>query len=274
MIDLYCERLTTGYWAEPVNAATNLAFPMAAWATARLIRRSAPHATALWMLPVLMVAVGVGSALFHTVATTWARVADVLPILLFQLVYLWLYARGVMALGRPTAAAIAGLLLATALLGRLGPAVLNGSLPYAPAALLILGLGIDHRAAGRREPLGLLVTGGLFLVAVGFRSVDQTFCAVLPLGTHFLWHLGAALVLYQLSRALVLNWPASHGPTGSRMIPLFRNAGRAVTLQPAPPAESRGMPGSPPTPSTPPGTGSPDTATPGSAGIPPPRWRG
>ena len=29
-IDGYCERLDTGFWAEPVNAASNLAFVVAA----------------------------------------------------------------------------------------------------------------------------------------------------------------------------------------------------------------------------------------------------
>ena len=30
-IDAYCERLSAAYWAEPVNAVTNLAFLLAAW---------------------------------------------------------------------------------------------------------------------------------------------------------------------------------------------------------------------------------------------------
>ena len=30
-IDAYCERLGPAFWAEPVNALTNAAFPIAAW---------------------------------------------------------------------------------------------------------------------------------------------------------------------------------------------------------------------------------------------------
>ena len=36
MIDLYCERFGPGIWAEPINALTNLAFLVAAFAAWRL----------------------------------------------------------------------------------------------------------------------------------------------------------------------------------------------------------------------------------------------
>jgi hypothetical protein len=207
MIDLYCERTAAGLLAEPVNAATNLAFLIAAWATGRLIRRAVPCPGALWTFPALMVCVGLGSGMFHTLATPWARVLDVLPIVVFQVAYVWLYARRLLSLGKPGSAAIVSTFLVAALLGRRFPAVLNGSLSYAPAALVILGLGAAHRAAGRREPLGLLAAGALFFLAVGVRSVDQALCEAWPLGTHFLWHLLAALAMYLASRAVVLNWP-------------------------------------------------------------------
>jgi hypothetical protein len=161
-----------------------------------------------------MACIGLGSGLFHTVATAWARVLDVLPILLFQLVYLWLYARRIMALGRPGSTAIIVTFLGAALLSRRFPEVLNGSLMYVPAAIGMLGLGVEHRVAGRREPWGLIAAGVLFLIAVGFRSVDQAFCPTLPIGTHFLWHVLTGVVLYLTSRALLLNWPPVGWPRG------------------------------------------------------------
>ena len=36
MIDLYCERLDSSFWAEPINALTNVAFIIAAWGVWRL----------------------------------------------------------------------------------------------------------------------------------------------------------------------------------------------------------------------------------------------
>ena len=213
MIDLYCERQGPGLWAEPLNAVTNLAFLVAAWATWRLLRRSARRPVGVWILLILTVGVGLGSGLFHTFATPWARVLDLLPILLFQLAYLWGYARRMLAFGRLSAAGMLGAFLLAALLGRQFPTVLNGSLLYAPAALVLLGLGAAHRAVARREPFGLLAAGTVFLIAVAFRSLDRVVCADIPLGTHFLWHLSTALVLYLASRALLLNWPGARAET-------------------------------------------------------------
>ena len=85
MIDLYCERVYPDLWAEPVNASTNLAFFLSAGAVWILARRTQTLSSKIWLLIVLIVAIGMGSILFHTFATTWARVLDAVPILFFQL---------------------------------------------------------------------------------------------------------------------------------------------------------------------------------------------
>jgi len=246
MIDLYCERQSASLGAEPINALTNLAFLIAALATCQLIRHSARRGSGVWLLPTLMGTVAVGSGLFHTVATPWARVLDVLPILLFQLAYLWFYARRILALGRAGSAVLLGAFLVAALLGRRFPAVLNGSLAYAPGVLVMTALGIHHRAVARREPFALLAAAALLLIAVVFRSVDQVLCQTWPLGTHFLWHLLAALAMYLVSRALVLNWSSGRRrATVEVTAPDPRDARRAgrATLRPDAPA---GAPGTPP----------------------------
>ena len=141
MIDLYCERVAPGLSAEPINALTNVAFFIAAWAAWSFARRTQAVSADIWMLIVLSIVIGTGSALFHTFATGWARILDEVPILLFQLWYLWLYLRRIMA-RRPqnAAASIAGY-LAAAYLGRQFPHLLNGSLVYAPALSSICRCG-------------------------------------------------------------------------------------------------------------------------------------
>ena len=76
----YCERTGAGFWAEPVNAMTNLAF--------------------------LVAAVGVGSFLWHTFATPWAEWADVIPIGLFIAVFLASFLRRVAGLRWSAVAAL------------------------------------------------------------------------------------------------------------------------------------------------------------------------
>ena len=205
MIDLYCERLGPGLWAEPLNELTNLAFLVAAWVSWQLARRSDTLPGSVVVLIALMAAVGIGSALFHTFATTWARVLDVVPILMFQLYFSWLYFRRVISVGSfYSALAVASLLIA-ALIARLFPSVLNGSLTYLPALALLVGLGVYHYMEQKQERLALLAASGVFVLALFFRTFDEAACPLTPFGTHFLWHVLNAVVLYLAFWGLVRN---------------------------------------------------------------------
>jgi hypothetical protein len=205
MIDLYCERLGPGLWAEPLNALTNLAFLVAAWASWSMVRRSPSRSGDVTILIALMAVIGIGSGLFHTLATTWARVLDVVPILLFQSWYIWVYAQRIIVTSWPWSALLTLGFLAVTLLGREFPAVLNGVLAYVPALLAIVSLGLYHYWTNRRGSKLLLLASGAFLLALTFRTIDQAVCPYIPVGTHFLWHLLDAVVLFLATRAFVLN---------------------------------------------------------------------
>ena len=200
-IDLYCERLSAEFWAEPINALTNIAFIIAAWGIWRMSRRSAALTPSIWMLIVTSIAIGCGSFTFHTVATIWARVPDILPILVFQLVFIWLYCRGVIALSRRICGLLLAGYLAAAILGRQFPAILNGSLIYAPAFITILALGIFHFMTVTIGRFDLLATAAVLVAAIFFRSIDNTVCSSFPTGTHFIWHIlnGAVVLLAALA---------------------------------------------------------------------------
>jgi hypothetical protein len=205
MIDLYCERTGPGLWAEPVNASTNLAFFLAAWAVWILAQRARTMAGAIRVLLGLMVTIGIGSGLFHTFATTWAQILDVVPILLFQLLYFWVYARGIIRMNNGYAGGLLAGYLVAVYYGRQFPHILNRSLMYAPAFLLILGLGLYHYLQQKHERSILLAAAGFFSVAVFFRTIDNAICPYFPVGTHFLWHLLTAVVLYLSMRGVLLN---------------------------------------------------------------------
>ncbi|MBI4521739.1 MAG: ceramidase domain-containing protein [Gemmatimonadetes bacterium] len=203
MIDLYCERTGPGLWAEPLNALTNLAYFAAAWAVWRIGRGTADPGARL--LVGLLVAIGTGSALFHTFATPWARVLDVVPILLFQASFLWLYGRRIVGIApAPLVGVLAGFLVA-AYAGRQFPQLLNGSLMYAPAFLAALGVGLYHSGTQQRERLTILAAVGLFVAAVLSRTMDNLLCSSIPIGTHFLWHLLTASALYLFARGLLVS---------------------------------------------------------------------
>ncbi len=215
MIDLYCERLGPGLWAEPLNAVTNLGYLVAAWVSWRLIQRSGQGSGALTFLVVVMALIGIGSGLFHTFATGWAQALDVAPILIFQLSFFWLYFRRVITWGHITSGfALVCLVAAVLILRKLFSAVLNGSLQYAPAFAVLLFLGVYHFRKQKRQRFALLAAAGLFMLALTFRTIDSAVCPYFPLGTHFAWHLLTASVLAVGMRGLVSNWNYGTGLTG------------------------------------------------------------
>ena len=201
--DLYCERVGPGLLAEPVNAGTNAAFFLVAWWLWRYARSHGVATTDVRVLLGLVVCIGIGSALFHTFATLWARVLDELPILVFQLVFLWGYVRRIVGWPRWAAATCIATYLGAAVFARQFPQLLNGSLIYAPAVLMTLALGVHHWRRQSATRAHLLSATALLLLAIGLRTADDAVCTQFPLGTHFAWHLLVAIVIWLCMTALL-----------------------------------------------------------------------
>ncbi|TCP62946.1 hypothetical protein EV663_101208 [Rhodovulum bhavnagarense] len=193
-IDAYCERSDPSFWAEPVNALTNAAFLVAA---AVMWPRVAgmPMARALC---VVLGLIGIGSFLFHSLANAVAGLADVLPILGFILLYLYVAHRRFWGLGRWSALTLSAAFLPYAavlapLFGMLPG--LGSSAGYAPVALLIGIHALLLRGRAPATAAGLGLGAGVLSVSIVFRSLDEPLCAAIPLGTHFLWHVLNAIML-------------------------------------------------------------------------------
>ncbi|NEU12128.1 ceramidase [Methylobacterium sp. BTF04] len=214
-IRAYCERGDAGFWAEPLNALSNGAFLVAAVAAGWQALRSPRRDAAALALAILVGIVGLGSFLFHTLAVRWSLLADVIPIAVFIHAYFFLALRRYFGLGTVAAT---GITLAFAALniglepaldaatGRSLAALTNGSIGYVPALLALAGfgaglllpqgcaLGPARRQAGR----ALLGIAAVFAVSLAARTGDARLCAGWPLGTHFVWHILNAGVLYGL----------------------------------------------------------------------------
>lgn len=186
-IDSYCERLGPHYWAEPINAVTNLAFILAAVA---MWRRSGADRLAQLLCAVLF-AIGVGSYFFHTHAQTWAALADVLPIGLFILIYIFAINRvgwrlmpvpafGVTLLFIPYAALTVPLFQKIPGLG--------ASAGYAPVPLLILIYAVLLRTRAPDLARGMALGAGFLILSLTFRTLDMPLCPRWSHGTHFAWH--------------------------------------------------------------------------------------
>jgi hypothetical protein len=184
-IDAYCERLGPGFWAEPVNALTNLGYLLVGlWMWRRLagVPLGRP-------LSGLVIAISVGSFLFHTHATGWAALSDVVPIGLFILLYLYALNRHVARW--PVWAALLGMLayipyaaLLLPLLDRIPFLEISNFYWTVPLALTLYALAVRRLPVAR----GLLAGAAILCLSISVRSVDLTWCEAFPLGTHFLWH--------------------------------------------------------------------------------------
>lgn len=198
-IDIYCERLDFSFWAEPVNALTNLAFIIAAVIMWRRVEGLVLGRVWARVLSAILFAIGCGSFLFHTFATQWAAASDVIPILIFSLTYIYVANRFFWRMpawlaGLGTLAYFPYSNLVSTVARDLVPA-LGGTADYVPLPILIFlfGLGLLRRAPATGR--GLLFGAGILVISMTARTIDIPLCANWPLGTHFLWHILNAVML-------------------------------------------------------------------------------
>jgi hypothetical protein len=195
-IDAYCERTGPDYWSEPVNAVTNAAFLIAAAVMAWRLRGQ--HVPLAWSMVAVLVAIGMGSYLFHTHANGLTALMDVVPILGFILLYVFAATRDFLGARPWVAGAVtlafipyaAVLVPVFAMIPGLG-----SSAGYMPVPLLILGYAVLLARCAPATARGMAIGAGILLLSLLFRTIDEPICTRLPLGTHFLWHILNAIML-------------------------------------------------------------------------------
>jgi hypothetical protein len=201
--NVYCERLDASFWAEPVNALTNLAFVVVGML---LLSHKQPPAR---LLGTLIILIGIGSFLFHTLANRLTGTLDVLFIGIYLIAYAWLWPKWVLRAGhRLRALSVAALLLAIGLATLAVWALKQAGFNLPPGAYLgawfyVVGLATLSATDQRESVKWLWATAGLFLVSMTARQLDMPLCESLG-GSHWLWHLLNATVLYASAKALLM----------------------------------------------------------------------
>ena len=206
-IDLYCERTAPGLFNEPLNAASNLAFFVAAMFAARVALRDGRARTDafLWLLIALVFVIGAGSTAFHMFANRWSLIADVAPITAFIYgFFLYAMRRFVGLNWLWSLAATVVFFIASYLFASAVPAdTLNGSVGYLPAFIGLVGLGAFLFAQEFPAGRWLIAAAAVFLVSLTFRTIDLMVCTCLPSGTHWAWHgLNAVVLSLALTSAI------------------------------------------------------------------------
>lgn len=191
--DAYCERVDFAFWGEPLNAVTNLSFVLVGLFMWRRTRGLSMGQA----LSAITIIIGVGSFLWHSYAARWAGVADTAPIGVFILVYIFATNRGI--LGLPVWLSLVGTAAFLPYAAILLP-ILN-SVPFlaisniywtVPILLTIYAL---WPLRNQDEATGFLVGAAILVLSISIRSMDETLCAAIPIGTHFLWHAINGLML-------------------------------------------------------------------------------
>ena len=216
-LDEYCERAGPAFWAEPLNAFSNLAFLFAALLAFQMCRRQSARRSAFWLAG-LLAAVGIGSFLYHTFANLWSMFADIIPIYILQISLVVLYGAAFADhYGKPK---IAGLTIAllffvalTLSFLKVPREIANGSFAYASSLITITLFAICQYYFSGRRTTTLLLASALFALAIVFRTIDDVACQHFKLGTHFLWHgITAAVLFLAVCSYLELTRPVSKGP--------------------------------------------------------------
>lgn len=206
-LDGYCERaMQAGVFAEPLNAATNLCFIVAALLAANHLRRAPDiFKVDLWLLVAFLFAIGLGSGAWHMVPTQHTVLMDVLPITLFINAYLMSALKRFLGLSWTKVAFWWFLYFAGGIVAQLvlPPDTLNGTIMYIPTFVTLVALSLAIRAKDAILGRVFFQVLGVWALSLTFRTLDMEVCAYFPIGTHFLWHALNAWVLWRLLVVLI-----------------------------------------------------------------------
>lgn len=213
----YCERHQAGLLEEPLNALTNIAFLMAA---GRLCTRSHVPAAdgGIRYLIGLIALIGISSMAFHSFANVLTSLGDIGFIALFILSYFGLFLYRVYAMKAWEAVILLSVFVMVGVVIHLSIQAFIGATAlsfYVPPMLLLWGLGVHLRRLGNPVSRGILQCAALFTLALAFRTMDAPLCPLIPTGTHFIWHLFNAALLYKLV-SLLQDYTPPEKPAKSR----------------------------------------------------------
>ena len=208
--DIYglCERQGAAFWGEPLNALSSFAF---LYITIRLLiyfeGLSILRHRRLWDIKALIFIVpciGMASFIFHTLPGPETEMIDTTFIVAFILLYFGSALMRIAQVGWFQAIicyiAYAGF---THMVVTQFPNALNDSIGYLTTmmALIVIAfyLNMKKRAAAR----DFLIAALLGVMSLFFRSIDDATCAMVPFGTHFMWHMLNAILIYMLMKQLI-----------------------------------------------------------------------
>lgn len=203
-IDIYCERMDVSFWAEPINALTNTAFFVTAFLIWRFQSKPANQ------FAVLIALIGLGSFAFHTWANRLTAVMDVAAIGFYLIAFAYCIPRQWNWHSRLMSGASILFLFGCITLSSLIVNNLKADFPWLPSGLYLgawLALTAYAGITQKENPSAarwFWIAVVIFPSSLLFRQLDNVWCDATG-GTHWLWHILNAVVLFACTRGLCHN---------------------------------------------------------------------
>lgn len=205
-----CERTGTSFLSEPLNVLSSFAFIFVAMAIYRHYHRHEDlEQKWIWdihALTVITFLIGVNSIAFHAFPSRLTELADTVTIVLFIILYFWcvLFRIGRCNLFQAGICFIAFVGFSHILVHQF-PRALNDSIGYLSSMIALIMIAVHLHLKARPSSSHFMLAAITGVVSLFCRAIDRELCDMIPTGTHFLWHMLNATLLYILLKQLVRN---------------------------------------------------------------------
>lgn len=205
-----CERTGSGVIAEPLNVLSSFAFMVVAVAIYRQYHRHEDlQSKWIWdvhALTFITMLIGINSVAFHSFPNPTTELADTLTIVLFIILYFWSV---LFRIGRTTVFQAAVCFVAfvgfSHILVHQFPRALNDSIGYLSSMIALIMIAVHLHLKARPSSQHFMLAALVGVSSLFCRAIDRAICPETMVGTHFIWHMLNATLMYILLKQLVRN---------------------------------------------------------------------
>jgi hypothetical protein len=219
-LGLTCERTTLDFWAEPLNALTNIACLVALIICWREREKAQSKDLGSLVYLVFIAALGITSFVMHTAPTRQMSTIDTIltgGYIVFALFGLLIRH---LRFGVPVAFVFVVVFLVLApfasdLAGGFASRSTSFFIPvlfFFPICSAFMIFRAENFSPAEREQQNacarlVMISSVTFILGLGARALDQPFCSRVPTGLHFLWHIAFAATMGLITIAYIRNAP-------------------------------------------------------------------
>ncbi len=205
-----CERGSLGILAEPLNVLSSVAFMIVAVSIYRYYHRHEDlERKWLWdihALTFLTFIIGFNSVIFHSFPSPTTELMDTIPIVMFIILYFWsvLFRIGRCTPFQAVVCFVAFVGFSHILVAQF-PHSLNDSIGYLSSMIALIVIAVHLHLKARPSSQHFMLAAIVGVCSLFCRAIDREVCPQFPVGSHFMWHMLNATLLYLLLKQIIRN---------------------------------------------------------------------